>query len=69
MMEYGKQQVKFQVTQKYIARANTDRFVAGRIEEEKNFQKNLIRGMILMPLKRLENIGFVRSLMTRFSKK
>lgn len=51
------------------ARANTDRFVAGRIEEEKNFQKNLIRGMILMPVKRLENIGFIRSLMTRFSKK
>ncbi len=51
------------------ARTNTDRFVSGRIEEEKNFQKNLIRGMILMPLKRLENIGFVRSLMTKFSKK
>ena len=51
------------------ARANTDRFVAGRIEEEKNFQKNLIRGMILMPLKKLENLSFVRSLMTRFSKK
>jgi hypothetical protein len=51
------------------ARANTDRFVSGRIEEEKNFQKNLIRGMILMPLKKIENIGFVRSLMTRFSKK
>ncbi|MBC7475383.1 MAG: hypothetical protein H7263_13920 [Candidatus Sericytochromatia bacterium] len=51
------------------ARTNTDRFVTGRIEEEKNFQKNLIKGMILMPLKRLENIGFVRSLMTRFGKK
>jgi hypothetical protein len=51
------------------ARANTDRFVAGRIEEEKNFQSNLIRGMLLMPLKKLENIGFVRSLMTKFGKK
>jgi len=51
------------------AKANTDRFVSGRIEEEKNFQKNLIRGMVLMPLKKLENIGFVRSLMTRFGKK
>lgn len=51
------------------ARSNTDRFVAGRIEEEKNFQKNLIRGMILMPLKKLENLSFVRSLMTKFSKK
>jgi hypothetical protein len=51
------------------ARANTDRFVAGRIEEEKNFQSNLIKGMVLMPLKKLENIGFVRSLMTKFGKK
>jgi len=51
------------------AKSNTERFVAGRIEEEKNFQKNLIRGMILMPLKRLENIGVFRSLMTRFGKK
>lgn len=51
------------------ARANTDRFVNGRIEEEKNFQKNLIRGMILMPVKKLENLAFVRSLMTRFGKK
>lgn len=51
------------------ARANTDRFVTGRIEEEKNFQKNLIKGMVLMPLKKLENIGFIRSLMTRFGKK
>lgn len=50
------------------AKANTDRFVAGRIEEEKNFQRNLVRGMVLMPLKKLENIGFVRSLMTRFKK-
>src|SRR5690606_37855928 len=41
------------------AKANTDRFVTGRIEEEKNFQKNLIRGMVLMPLKKIENIGFV----------
>lgn len=51
------------------ARANTDRFVTGRIEEEKNFQSNLIKGMVLMPLKKLENIGFVRSLMTKFGKK
>lgn len=51
------------------ARANTDRFVSGRIEEEKNFQRNLIRGMIFMPIKKLENLGFVRSLMTRFGKK
>ncbi|MFN8670704.1 MAG: hypothetical protein U0457_01310 [Candidatus Sericytochromatia bacterium] len=51
------------------ARSNTDRFVNGRIEEEKNFQKNLIRGMILMPIKKLENFAFVRSIMTKFQAK
>ncbi|MEK7431790.1 MAG: hypothetical protein AABZ74_01555 [Cyanobacteriota bacterium] len=51
------------------ARSNTDRFVNGRIEEEKNFQKNLIKGMILMPLKKLENIGFIRSIITKFQPK
>lgn len=51
------------------ARSNTDRFVNGRIEEEKNFQKNLIRGMILMPIKKLENISFIRSIITRFQTK
>lgn len=51
------------------ARANTDRFVNGRIEEEKNFQKNLIKGMILMPLKKLENITFIRSIINKFQTK
>lgn len=48
------------------ARANTDRFVAGRIEEEKSFQKNMVKGVILMPLKKLENIPFIRNLINKF---
>ena len=47
------------------ARANTDRFVAGRIEEEKSFQKNMVKGVILMPLKKLENIPFIRNLINK----
>lgn len=50
------------------ARANTDRFVAGRIEEEKDFQRNMFKGILLVPLKKLENVPFVRKLMSRFQK-
>lgn len=50
------------------ARANTDRFIAGRIEEEKEFQRNLFKGIILLPLKKMENIPFIRKLMSRFQK-
>lgn len=48
------------------ARANTDRFVAGRIEEEKTFQQNMVKGILLLPLKKLEGIPFIRNLMNRF---
>ena len=47
------------------ARANTDRFVAGRIEEEKNFQKNLVKGIFLMPIKKLENISFIQKMLMK----
>jgi hypothetical protein len=50
------------------ARANTDRFVSGRIEEEKDFQKNMFKGIFLLPLKKLENIPFVRSILSKFQK-
>ncbi|MBF2053546.1 MAG: hypothetical protein IGS03_08790 [Candidatus Sericytochromatia bacterium] len=50
------------------ARENTDRFVAGRIEEEKDFQRNMFKGIILVPLKKLENVPFIRKLMSRFQK-
>lgn len=50
------------------ARENTDRFVSGRIEEEKDFQRNMFRGILLVPLKKMENIPFVRKLMSRFQK-
>lgn len=50
------------------ARANTDRFVAGRIEEEKDFQRNMFKGIILMPLKKMENVPFVRKILSRFQK-
>lgn len=50
------------------ARSNTDRFVTGRIEEEKNFQRNMFKGILLVPLKKMENIPFVRKLMSRFNK-
>jgi len=50
------------------ARANTDRFVAGRIEEEKNFQRNMFKGVLLVPLKKLENVPFIRKLISRFQK-
>lgn len=51
------------------ARSNTDRFVAGRIEEEKDFQRNMFKGILLVPLKKLEGVPFVRKLMSRFSSK
>jgi len=47
------------------ARANTDRFVAGRIEEEKNFQKNLVKGIFLMPIKKLENVSFIQKILLK----
>lgn len=47
------------------ARANTDRFVTGRIEEEKNFQKNLVKGIFLMPIKKLENISFIQKMLLK----
>lgn len=50
------------------ARANTDRFVAGRIEEEKEFQRNLVRSIFLAPIKKIERIPFVRNLMIKFKK-
>ena len=50
------------------ARENTDRFVSGRIEEEKDFQRNMFRGILLVPLKKMESIPFVRKLMSRFQK-
>jgi hypothetical protein len=50
------------------ARSNTDRFVAGRIEEEKDFQRNMFKGILLVPLKKLENIPLVRKMMARFQK-
>lgn len=50
------------------ARSNTDRFVAGRIEEEKDFQRNMFKGILLVPLKKLESVPFVRKLMSRFQK-
>lgn len=50
------------------ARSNTDRFVTGRIEEEKEFQRNMFKGILLVPLKKMENIPFVRKLLSRFSK-
>lgn len=50
------------------ARSNTDRFVAGRIEEEKDFQRNMFKGILLVPLKKLEGVPFVRKLMARFQK-
>jgi hypothetical protein len=50
------------------ARANTDRFVAGRIEEEKEFQRNMFKGIILMPLKKMENVPFIRKLLSKFQK-
>lgn len=50
------------------ARDNTDRFVAGRIEEEKDFQKNMVKGVLLVPLKKLERIPFVQKFMARFQK-
>lgn len=51
------------------ARSNTDRFVAGRIEEEKDFQRNMFKGILLVPLKKLEGVPFIRKLMSRFSSK
>lgn len=45
------------------ARANTQRFVQGRIEEEKAFQRNLVRGILMMPLRKLQGMGFVNRLM------
>ena len=50
------------------ARANTDRFVAGRIEEEKDFQRNMFKGILLVPLKKLENVPFVAKILSRFQK-
>ncbi len=50
------------------ARSNTDRFVAGRIEEEKDFQRNMFKGILLVPLKKLENVPIVRKMMARFQK-
>lgn len=50
------------------ARANTDRFVTGRIEEEKEFQRNMFKGIVLVPLKKLENVPFIRKLLSRFQK-
>lgn len=50
------------------ARENTDRFVSGRIEEEKDFQRNMFRGILLVPLKKMESIPFVRKLLSRFQK-
>lgn len=50
------------------ARANTDRFVAGRIEEEKDFQRNMFKGILLVPIKKLEGVPFIRKIMNRFQK-
>lgn len=50
------------------ARSNTDRFVAGRIEEEKEFQRNMFKGILLLPLKKMENVPIVRKLLSRFQK-
>lgn len=50
------------------ARSNTDRFVTGRIEEEKDFQRNMVKGILLVPLKKLENVPFVRKFMSRIQK-
>lgn len=50
------------------ARSNTDRFVAGRIEEEKDFQRNMFKGILLVPLKKLESVPFIRKFMNRFQK-
>jgi len=39
------------------ARANTDRFVAGRVDEEKEFQATLVQGIVLNPLRKLDKMG------------
>ncbi|MBC7544672.1 MAG: hypothetical protein H7338_18270 [Candidatus Sericytochromatia bacterium] len=41
------------------ARANTDRFVSGRVDEEKDFQATLVQGIVLNPLRKLEKMGFL----------
>lgn len=41
------------------ARANTDRFVAGRVDEEKEFQATLVQGVVLKPLRKLDRMGFL----------
>ncbi len=37
------------------AKANIEQFMTGRLEEEKSYQKNLVKGMILSPLKKVIN--------------
>jgi hypothetical protein len=39
------------------ARANTDRFVAGRVDEEKDFQAQLVQGIVMNPLRKLDRMG------------
>jgi hypothetical protein len=41
------------------ARANTDRFVAGRVDEEKEFQAQLVQGIVLNPLRKLDKMGML----------
>src|SRR5690606_26258336 len=50
------------------AKANSDHFIAGKNNEEKEFQNSMIKNTLLSPLKKVENNNFVKGIMSKFGK-